>query len=233
MRIAHLQKTSFIDYPGKISAVIFTQGCNLRCPYCHNPELVDSGLFTSPVSQDEILSFLEKRKGKLDGLVITGGEPALQKGLVEFMRSVKDMGFLIKFDTNGTFPEVLETVIEQKLADYIAMDIKGPAHKYSDIAGTQVDMNSILRSISSIMNSGIDYEFRTTWAMEQLSLSDIEEIALMIKNAKRFALQRFNPSKHLDPLTLNFHPPTDDMLKKAADYAGKLVRKVLVSGLYS
>jgi pyruvate formate lyase activating enzyme len=228
MKIAHLQKTSFIDYPGKISAVIFTQGCNLRCPFCHNPELVEPALFTAPLSQDEIFSFMMKRKGKLDGLVITGGEPALQKGLIEFMYEIKNMGFLIKFDTNGTFPDVLENVIKERLADYIAMDIKGPALKYPAIAGIKVDMDAILRSIRLIMDSGIDYEFRTTWAIEQLSPADIEEIAMMIKNAKRFALQRFNPSKHLDPNMLNCHPPTDDMIKKVADYAGNLVGECII-----
>jgi pyruvate formate lyase activating enzyme len=228
MKIAHLQKTSFIEYPGKISAVIFTQGCNLRCPYCHNPELVEPALFTAPLSQNGILSFMKKRKGRLDGLVITGGEPALQKGLTEFMHEIRDLGFLIKFDTNGTFPDVLETVIKQKLADYIAMDIKGPAHKYPDIAGTQVDMDCILTSIRLIMDSGLDYEFRTTWAIEQLTLPDIEEIAIMIRDAKRFALQRFNPSKHLDPSTLNFHAPDDSMIKKAAGYAGNLVGECII-----
>lgn len=228
MNIAHLQKTSLIEYPGKISAVIFTQGCNLRCPYCHNPELVEPGLFTAPVSEDEILSFMEKRSGKLDGLVITGGEPALQKDLTDFMRHVKNMGFLIKLDTNGTFPEALENIIEQRLADYIAMDIKGPANKYAGIAGTQVAMDSVFRSIRLIMGSGSDYEFRTTWAAEQLTLADITEIAMMIRDAKRFALQRFNPSKHLDPSALNFHPPKDDMLKKAADCAGALVRECII-----
>lgn len=228
MRIAHLQKTSFIEYPGKISAVIFTQGCNLRCPYCHNPELVEPELFTTPVSQDEILSFMKKRTGMLDGLVITGGEPALQKGLTKFMQEVKDLGFLIKFDTNGTFPNVLENVIKHNLADYIAMDIKGPAYKYPEIAGVPVDMDLIMKSIQSIMGSGIDYEFRTTWVKEQLTLTDIKEITMMIKDAKRFAMQRFNPSKHLDPIMLNCHPPTDDMIKKAADYTGNLVRECII-----
>ncbi|HEY9159778.1 MAG TPA: anaerobic ribonucleoside-triphosphate reductase activating protein [Desulfomonilia bacterium] len=228
MKIAHLQKTSFIEYPGKISAVIFTQGCNLKCPYCHNPELVEPGLFTTPLSQDEILSFMMKRKGKLDGVVITGGEPALQKGLIEFMHKIKDIGFLIKFDTNGTFPDVLENIIEQRLADYIAMDIKGPAYKYPAITGARVDMDLILRSIRLVMNSGIDYEFRTTWAIEQLTLTDIEETATMIRDAKRFALQRFNPSKHLDPSTLNFRAPTDDMIRKAVDYAGNLVGECII-----
>jgi pyruvate formate lyase activating enzyme len=228
MKIAHLQKTSFIDYPGKISAVIFTQGCNLKCPYCHNPELVEPALFTTPISQDEILSFMMKRKDKLDGLVITGGEPALQKGLIEFIHEIRDMGFLIKFDTNGTFPDVLENIIKKRLADYIAMDIKGPAIKYPVIAGIKVDMDAILRSIRLIMDSGIDSEFRTTWAIEQLTLEDIKEIAIMIRDAKRFVLQRFNPSKHLDPSTLNFHAPDDSMIKKAAGYAGNLVGECII-----
>ena len=228
MKIAHLQKTSLIEYPGKISAVVFTQGCNLRCPYCHNPELVEPGLFSKPVDENEVFTFLEKRKGKLDGIVITGGEPALQKGLLDFMQQVKDLGFLIKFDTNGTFTDVLEDVIERQLADYIAMDIKGPAGKYSEIAGTQVNMDSIFKSVRLIMDSGIDYEFRTTWATEQLSAEDIIKIAMMIKGAKRFALQRFNPSKHLNPAMLNSHPPLEDIIRKAADAARELVRECIV-----
>ena len=228
MRIAHLQKTSLIEYPGKISAVVFTQGCNLRCPYCHNPELVKPELFSEPIDENEVFAFLEKRKGKLDGIVITGGEPALQKGLLDFMQQVKDMGFLVKFDTNGTLTESLEDVIERQLADYIAMDIKGPANKYSEIAGTPVNMDSIFKSIRLIMDSGIDYEFRTTWAIEQLSAEDIIECAMMIKGAKRFALQRFNPSKHLDPAMFNSHPPLEDMIRKAADAARELVIKCIV-----
>ncbi len=228
MRIAHLQKTSLIEYPGKISAVIFTQGCNLRCPYCHNPELVKPELFTTPVPENEILTFLNKRMGKLDGVVITGGEPAIQKGLTDFMRQVKDIGFLVKLDTNGTINGVLENIIEQKLADYIAMDIKGPAGKYSRIAGGSVDMDAILKSIRLIMDSGIDYEFRTTWAMEQLTAEDIIGCAMLIKNAKRFVIQRFNPSKHLDPDMLNFHPPADSAVRQAASSAGELVRECII-----
>jgi pyruvate formate lyase activating enzyme len=228
MKIAHLQKTSLIEYPGKISAVIFTQGCNLKCPYCHNPELVNPELFTASVPEYEILTFLKKRKGKLDGVVITGGEPAIQKGLPDFMRQVKDMGFIIKFDTNGTFPGILENVIEQQLADYIAMDIKGPADKYSQIAGTPVDMNAIFKSIRLIMYSGIDYEFRTTWAIEQLTAEDIIECAMLIKNAKRFAIQRFNPSKHLDPSMLNSHPPMESAIRQVVDAARDLVRECII-----
>jgi pyruvate formate lyase activating enzyme len=228
MRIAHLQKTSLIEYPGKISAVVFTQSCNLRCPYCHNPELVEPGLFSKPAEENEIIAFLEKRKDKLDGLVITGGEPALQKGLLDFMQQVKDMGFLIKLDTNGTLTDVLENAIERHLADYIAMDIKGPAIKYHEIAGTPVNMGAIFKSIRLIMDSGIDYEFRTTWATEQLSSKDIVEIAMMIKGAKRFALQRFNPSKHLDPAMLNSHPPLEDIIQEAVDASRDLVRECIV-----
>jgi pyruvate formate lyase activating enzyme len=228
MKIAHLQKTSLIEYPGKISAVIFTQGCNLRCPYCHNPELVKLELFTAPVPEDEVLTFLKKRKGKLDGVVITGGEPAIQKGLLDFMQQVKDMGFFIKFDTNGTLPDVLQNIIEQKLADYIAMDIKGPAGKYSQIASLPVEMDLIFKSIRLIMDSDIDYEFRTTWSIEQLSEEDLIGCAKMVKNAKKFSIQRFHPSKHLDPAMLNSHPPTDRAIKQAVDAVGKMVRECTI-----
>jgi len=229
MNIAYLQKTSLIDYPKKISAILFTQSCNLRCPYCHNPELVKPELFTQTISEDYVLSFLENRRGKLDGLVITGGEPAIQKGLIKFMKQVRDMGFLIKLDTNGTMPDVLDAVINNSLADYIAMDVKAPAGKYPLVSGTSPDMSMILKSIRLIMGSAISYEFRTTWAANQLSANDIGEIAEMIRGAKCFALQRFSPSKHLDSAMLDYaSAPAEDEIKKAAEACSSLVNELII-----
>jgi len=160
MKIGGFQRFSLIDYPAKISAIIFTQGCNFRCPYCHNPELVDPKLFTSAIDEDLILSFLRKRVGKLDGVVITGGEPLLQHDLIEFIKKVKEMGYLIKLDTNGSYPEKLERLLD--LIDYIAMDIKAPLEKYHDVVRTDVCTEKIMESITIILNGDIDYEFRTT-----------------------------------------------------------------------
>ncbi|HEC86320.1 MAG TPA: anaerobic ribonucleoside-triphosphate reductase activating protein, partial [Thermoplasmatales archaeon] len=139
MIIGGFQRFSLIDYPGKICAIIFTQGCNFRCPYCHNPELVNPKLFQEPIDENDIFRFLEMRKGKLDAVEITGGEPTLQPDLIEFMRKIKAMGFLIKLDTNGTNPEVVEKIIKNKLVDYIAMDVKAPLEKYEKVVRAKVD----------------------------------------------------------------------------------------------
>ena len=195
MQIGGLQKTSLLDFPDKISAIVFTQGCNFRCGYCHNPELIvlrNSDNYTT----EGVLEFLNTRRGKLDGIVITGGEPCLQKDLIDFIKKVKAEGFLVKLDSNGTMPDVLELAIP--FVDYIAMDIKAPLEKYSDIVKVKIDTEKIKKSISLIMNSGVDYEFRTTVVKSQLSFSDFEKIGQLIQGAKRYYLQKFVPSKTLD-----------------------------------
>ena len=150
MLIGGFQKTSMIDYPEKIAAIVFTQGCNFRCPYCHNPELVTG--IDKIADEQAVLDFLETRKGKLDGVVVTGGEPCLQKTLPDFLKKLKDKGFAVKLDTNGSKFEMLKDVIDQKLVDYVAMDIKAPLIKYELVAHTkELDINSICKSINLIM----------------------------------------------------------------------------------
>lgn len=198
MRIAGFQKFSLIDYPGKLSAVVFTQGCNFRCPYCHNPELVDPHLFSEQIDPDEIFAFLEKRKGKLDAVVITGGEPTIHKDLPIFTKRIKDMGYLVKVDTNGTNPDILGDVISHGSVDYIAMDLKAPTEKYEYVVKVQVNKEAIASSVSMIMNSGVDYEFRTTLVSGLLMADDILKIGDMIRGARQYVLQNFVSSKHLD-----------------------------------
>ncbi|HON73376.1 MAG TPA: anaerobic ribonucleoside-triphosphate reductase activating protein, partial [bacterium] len=198
MLIGGLHKLSLIDYPGKLSAVIFTRGCNFRCPYCHNPELIESN-GGDIIEEDKILSFLDERKGKLDGVVVTGGEPTLQSEIVEFLERIKRLGFFVKLDTNGSYPERIKELIDRKLLDYIAMDIKAPLYKYSRTTLTSIDTERIVESIHLIMNSGIDYEFRTTVVRSLLSRDDFPKIGEMIKSAKLFVLQEFRPTKTLDP----------------------------------
>jgi len=197
MKIAGVQKFSLIDYPGKISAIIFTQGCNFRCRYCHNPELVDPKLFTDTLDEDLILSFLSKRFGKLDGVVITGGEPLLQHYLIEFVEKVKEMGYLVKLDTNGSYPEVLERLLTKNLIDYIAMDIKSPLEKYRNVVRRDVCTKKIKESITIILNSNIDYEFRTTIVKDILTKEDLIRIAKLIRGAKRYVLQEFVMSEKI------------------------------------
>jgi len=198
MKIGGLQKVSLTDYPGKISAIVFTQGCNFRCPYCHNSELVEPGFYQECLPEEAVFSYLEKRKGKLEALTITGGEPTIQNDLIPFVMRVKAMGLLIKIDTNGSKPEVLEELIRRNLVDYLAMDIKAPLEKYAAITRTPVNGKAIRQSIMLIMNSGIDYEFRTTVVKSQIKEADLLAIGRLIKNASLYSLQRYVPAKPLD-----------------------------------
>lgn len=191
MIIGGLQKTSLLDFPEKIAAIVFTMGCNFRCGYCHNPELING-----EAKIEEVFEFLKTRQGKLDGVVITGGEPCLQKDLPEFIKQVKELGFAVKLDTNGSFPEMLEKVLPD--LDYVAMDIKAPLEKYSQIVNVDVDTSKILKSIEVLKNGGVDYEFRTTVVKSQLSFEDFEKIGQLIQGAPRYYLQKFVASKILD-----------------------------------
>ncbi|MBU0467890.1 MAG: anaerobic ribonucleoside-triphosphate reductase activating protein [Candidatus Omnitrophica bacterium] len=203
MKIGGLQKLTLIDFPGHIAAVIFVQGCNFRCPYCHNPELVDPKQFQEPIDQIEVLSFLETRKEKLTGVVITGGEPCIQEGLVDLIKKIKDRGFLVKLDTNGSRPDVLKIVIDKKLIDFIAMDVKAPIEKYSTVAKAEGFEDRIKESISLVLNSGIKHEFRTTVAGSLLDENDIKKIKDLIKNDDSYRTQDFvNGGKILDPTML-------------------------------
>jgi len=228
MIIGGFQRFSLIDYPGKISAIVFTQGCNFRCPYCHNPELVNAQDSQHLISEDDVFSFLEKRKNKLDAVVVTGGEPILQTDLLEFLKKIKTMGYLIKLDTNGSYPRVIEKVIEQKLADYLAMDVKAPLEKYHEITNSNVDQNKISQSIELIMNSGLDYEFRTTIVKSQLRKADILEIGKLIRGAKLYILQRFVPSKILDSKFLNETTYSNGTFEALQDALTNIVRQCLV-----
>ncbi len=194
-----LQKFSLIDYPAKTCAIIFTVGCNFRCPYCHNPELVNLSDDTNIIEEQEILEFLESRIGKLDAVSITGGEPTLHKDLLDFMKKLKDMGFLIKLDSNGTNPNILQKALEKELVDYLAMDIKAPLDKYEKVTILPINIDDIKKSIEIIKNSGIDHEFRTTIVKTLLSKDDILEIGNTIAGAKRYYLQKFIATKTNDP----------------------------------
>ena len=198
MEIGGLQRFSLIDYPGKLCAIVFTRGCNFRCPYCHNPELVDPERFSPLIPTDEIGDFLHKRQGKLDAVTITGGEPLIHNDIGSFVGSIKDMGYAVKIDTNGSRPTVLESLIHDNLIDYISMDVKAPLEKYDSVAGVTVDTGAIRHSIDLIMDSRIDYEFRTTVPRSLLEPDDILAIGRLIAGARRYILQRLVPSKVLD-----------------------------------
>ena len=194
-----LQKLTLIDDPGKVACVAYTIGCNFRCPYCHNPELVDETVETK-IDEAEVFALLQRKKGFLDGIVITGGEPTMHgDDLLRFMAEVKERGFLVKLDSNGTRPEVLSKAIERHLVDYIAMDIKAPLAKYSATVARPVDTAAIQTSIRMLVASSLPYEFRTTVVKSMLSSEDFEQIGSEIQGARRYFLQKFISSN----LTLN------------------------------
>ncbi|MDR1457484.1 MAG: anaerobic ribonucleoside-triphosphate reductase activating protein [Puniceicoccales bacterium] len=193
MKIGGIQKISLIDFPGKISCVLFTQGCNFCCPFCHNESLVLPEKFGPPMEENEVFNFLNAKKGKIEAVVISGGEPTLQGDLEDFLKKIKELGFLTKLDTNGSRPEVLDSLYKAKLLDYVAMDIKHRFERYAEIANVSVSMDKIKRSVDLIKNSGVDYEFRTTVVSEFHTSYDIRSIIFQLSGAKRFVLQEFIP----------------------------------------
>jgi len=208
MRIGGLQRCSLIDFPGQMAAIIFTIGCNFRCPYCHNPELVDETAAEIPMA--DVLAFLRTRVGKLDGVVITGGEPTLHDDLIPFIKDIKALGFKVKLDSNGTNPDVVAKIFSAGLIDYIAMDIKAPFHKYESGIGRPVNIEAIKRTVELIKASGVPYEFRTTVVKALLSPADIEQIGKDIAGAEHYYLQRFIPTKLLNPAFLRKTTYTDE-----------------------
>lgn len=221
------EKFTLIDYPGKVACMVYTIGCPFRCPYCHNPELVDETV-TTHIDEKIILEFLDSRKGMLDGIVITGGEPSMHgENLISFMKEVKRCGFLVKLDSNGVNPGFLEKVFAEKLVDFIAMDIKSPLVKYTETVGRPVNIDAIKKSIEIIKKSGIEYEFRTTIVKSMLSVEDLEQIGKEIKGANTYYLQKFIPSKILNPQFLKKVTYSDEefllikkMMEKYVSFCG-------------
>lgn len=227
MKIAGLIKHSLIDYPGKIAAVVFTQGCNFRCGFCHNPDLLDITAEGS-LNEESILSFLEKRVGLLDGVVITGGEPTLQPDLVQFVKKIKNLGMLIKLDTNGSNPRLLKKLLEEDLVDYVAMDVKGPLAKYSEICA-YLNTKIIQESIDLLLSAkDLEYEFRTTLLPYYHSKEDIVEIGKLISGAKKYTLQGFRPEITFDSSLANEKSFRAEELNEFASILEKHIKTVIV-----
>lgn len=201
MKICGLQKTTLLDFPGHVAATIFTGGCNFRCPFCHNSDLLGSDV-PPAFTEEEVLSFLSKRKGILEGIAITGGEPTLQPDLQDFILKVRGLGFQIKLDTNGYRPQVLKTLCENGLLDYVAMDIKTCKERYPEVAGIpSVQIKNIEESAGFLISGRVPYEFRTTVVRELHSASDFEKIGAWISGASRYYLQNFVDSGNvLEPV---------------------------------
>lgn len=196
MIIQGLQKLTVLDFPGKVASIVFTAGCSFRCPFCHNATLVKGE--GDNISEEEIFSYLKKRQGILDGVVITGGEPTIQKDLKEFIVKVRALGYKIKLDTNGYHPEVLKELLDENLLDYVAMDVKNSKEKYACTTGIQnIDISRVEESVKILKNCNIPYEFRTTIINELHQTQDIEEVAEWISGAKTHYLQNFKDSGDL------------------------------------
>jgi pyruvate formate lyase activating enzyme len=220
MKIGGFLKQSLIDFPGNIASVVFTTGCNFRCFYCHNPELVLPELIqdTRLINENDVLNYFEKNKQLLDAVVVTGGEPTIQINLIEFIREIKRLGLLVKLDTNGTNPKMLQDLLKNDLVDFIAMDIKSPLKraKYQEIVGDQfssAQLNSILESIELITKSNIKFEFRSTLVKPYHSINDVQDMLDSIEGD--YYLQEFNESKILNPNCENLNAFTrDEILEK-------------------
>lgn len=201
MILGGLQKLTLIDYPGHIAATVFTMGCNFRCPFCHNPELVSDSRYTvSGILEKEFFDLLKNRQGKLEGVCITGGEPTIQPDIIDFIRKIKKLEYKVKLDTNGARPDVLRLLYRENLLDFVAMDIKNSLKKYATTANSKIDKERIKLSADLIRNSGIDYEFRTTVVPGLHEEGDFLKIGEWLEGAKKYVLQAFeDKGKILDP----------------------------------
>lgn len=231
MRICGLQKLAMVDYPGKLAATVFTGGCNLRCPFCHNALLVTQ-LEQNPESHtaEEILSFLRSRKGLLDGIVLSGGEPLLQQGAADFLQQVKEIGFSVKLDTNGCYPEILKDILDRNLVDYVAMDIKNCREKYPLTVGIpSFDPAPVNESLQLLRASGVDYELRTTVVQEFHTAEDIRKIGEWCIGAPHYFLQNFVDSGNL--IASGLHAVQPVVLQSFAEIARPFFGEVGVRGI--
>jgi pyruvate formate lyase activating enzyme len=230
MKIHGFNKTTLLDYPGHIAATIFLGGCNFRCPFCHNASLVLSPEMQPTISDEEVFNTLIKRQGILEGVCITGGEPTLYFDLIDFIKRIKDLGYLVKLDTNGYNPEHLQNLIKLGLIDYVAMDIKNSKEKYSLSTGIlNFDTSKITESINLLLSSGIDYEFRTTVVKEHHTMDDFKSIGLWIKGAKAYYLQAFRDSK--DTLTTGLSSYSKSELENFKEAVHPYIKTIGIRGI--
>lgn len=229
MRIAGFQKLTLLDFPGKVACTLFTPGCNFRCPFCHNASLVLSPEDADEFSEEEILSFLKKRRGLLEGVAITGGEPLLQPGIDGLIRKIRALGYAVKLDTNGSFPEKLAALLEEGLLDYAAMDIKNSPERYDLAAGVRTDMEKIRRSVSLLTGGKIPYEFRTTVVKGIHRREDFPGIGRLIEGAERYFIQSYVDSG--DVIDPRFEAFTPEELGGFLDAVRPFVASVALRGV--
>lgn len=229
MKICGLMKLTLLDFPGKVACTVFLGGCNLRCPFCHNAELAFESC-GDEISEEEFFKFLEKRKGVLDGVCVSGGEPLLCDEIIPFLKKIKDKGFAVKLDTNGCFPEKLEVVIAAKACDYVAMDIKNSLQEYGKTVGIQsFDTSGVEKSIEILKTSGIDHEFRTTVVKGLHTEKSIEDLSGLIKNERKYFLQAFVMSDRVPDNNLEEY--TKDELENLLKIAQRNVPDAVLRGI--
>ena len=229
MLIKGLQKTTLLDFPGKVACTVFTGGCNFRCPFCHNASLVCDPNSADTVSEESFFSFLSKRKGILDGVCITGGEPMLMPDLESFCQRIKDMGFAVKLDTNGSYPARLRSLIEKGLVDYVAMDVKNSLAAYAETVGLSSFPTGVEESMDLLMNGTLPFEFRTTIVRELHSAERIEALAKRIRGCERYFLQLFTDSGDL--LSDGLSAPTEETARQWLEIARKYVPNAALRGI--
>jgi len=229
-----MQKNSFVDYRGKVATVIFTPLCNFDCFYCHNSQLlINKSHYSGEISELEFFSYLDKRVGLVDGIVISGGEPTLQSDLGAFIKKIKNKGFFVKLDTNGYNPKVLNELIEQNLLDYVAMDLKAPFLKYEQITNCKIDIKKIKQSIEILEQSNVIHEFRTT-VIPTFKLEDIEEMVKQVRGTKYYILQQFHKPEGKDRLIdirNNIKPHKKEFFLKAIEICEKYVQNPEIRAL--
>ena len=231
-RIVGFAKTSLLDWDGMVATTVYLQGCNLRCPFCHNPDLISATAEVEEVPWEAVEEYLLDNNDFIDGVVITGGEPTQNEDLPDLIRKVRALGLKVKLDTNGTNPEMVEDLLRAGLLDFVAMDLKAPVDRqYDQLCGTEVDLEKIKRSIHLLMTSGVDYEFRTTVVPHYLKAADIEMMASFIGGAKKYALQQFKNDRTLDRRLSQVDPYSEGEVLGMAETARKYVRKVVVRGI--
>ena len=229
MKIQGLQKMTLLDFPGRVACTVFLSGCDFRCPFCHNFQLVEGPLPTL-MEDDELFAFLGKRYGLLDGVAITGGEPCLRGDLPDFLARIRDAGFAVKLDTNGNHPRMLEHVLSKGLVDYVSMDVKNAPGKYAATVGlAQLDLAPINESIEMLMESGVEHEFRTTVVREFHESRDFEEIGAWIRGAQRYFLQSFTGGDMVPDRTLSSPEPAK--LQEFRGIISPYVKQVEIRGL--
>ncbi len=227
MNFAGFQKLTLLDYPGKVACILFTRGCNFRCPFCHNASLV-THTDDVVISEDEVLTFLKKRQGILEGVCISGGEPMLYEELPDFIRKVKEMGYSVKVDTNGTNPHMLKSCLEEGIVDYVAMDIKNSPKKYALTSGAEGLFDRVKKSMDYLLSSDCDFEFRTTVVKELHTPEDMEEIGKMIKGTKKYYLQNFVDSG--DIISEGMHPLEEKEMEILLNTARKYIPEAKIRG---